>query len=181
MKTFFTQNRILIWLIMILLIINISAIITVIYSIKATNEFRNDKRMYHRKEYSRYHSGRSFKDDIELSEKQHQHFIATKHKFFKEAGRISEQMHKKRVEFINEITSDNPDTIKIREIANEIGSLHAKLKYQTYKHYIEMKSVCDKEQEEKLMLMFKSMLNEDPFHPGSGRHDKRDKSPRHRR
>lgn len=166
---------------MILLIINISAIITVIYSIKATNEFRNAKQMHYRKEYSRYNLGRSFKEDMELSEKQHQHFKATKHKFFMEAGKISEQMHEKRIEFINEITSDNPDTIKIREIANEIGSLHAKLKYQTYKHYINMKSVCDKKQEEKLMHMFKSMLNESPFHPGSEKHCKRNKKPRHHR
>lgn len=181
MKTYFTQSRILIWLIVILVIINISAIITVFYNIKSRNDFSERNKLPTGKEYSHQHRGRSFKSCMNLNEEQHRHFREAKQKFFMEATKISDQMHKKRIEFINEMASDSPDTIKIKEIAGEIGSLHAELKYQTYKHYIEMKSVCTIEQEEKLMYLFKSMLHEDSLPPMRGRYDKDHKRPRHHR
>ena len=181
MKTYFTQSRILIWLVMILLIINISAVITIFYSIKERNKLIINKRFLPDKAQIYHHKEKSFRNCMNLDEKQHEHFISAKDNFFLEAKKITGQMHDKRVEFINEMASENPDTIKIREIANEIGSLHAKLKYETFKHYINMKSVCNKDQEEKLMHLFRSMLNEDPFIPGPGRHDKENKRSHHKR
>ncbi len=182
MKTYFTRSRILIWLVIILLIINISAVITILYSIKARNELRfSAGKFSHDKEFIHHHPGKSFKNCMNLNELQHQQFRTAKHRFFLEAGKLSGQMHEKRIEFINELASDKPDTIKIQEIANEIGSLHAKLKYQTYKHYIEMKSVCTKEQEEKLINLFKSMLYEDPFLSEPARHSEEGQRRHHKR
>ena len=69
-----------------------------------------------------------------------------------------------------------------QEIANEIGMLHSKLKFQTYKHYLDMKSICTEEQEEKLIKIFKSMLyKEDSFMSPRHRNGRKGKRPhRHR-
>ena len=179
MKTYFTQSRILIWLVIILLIINISAVITIFYSIKERNEFLNNRRYLPDKAQMHHHKEKSFRSFMDLDEKQREHFSSAKHKFFLEAKKITGQMHEKRVEFMNEMASANPDTLKITEIANEIGSLHAKLKYQTFKHYIDMKSVCDKKQEERLMHLFRSMLHEDTLIPGPVKHEKENKRSHH--
>ena len=181
MKTYFTQHRILIWLIIILLIVNISAIITILYSINARNEYRDLKQFPSGKVYAGSRGVRLCIDSMKLDESQHQHFRTTKHKFYREAKKITGQMHDKRVAFINELASEKPDTLRIQEIAQEIGSLHAELKYQTYKHFIEMKSVCTKEQKKILMQHFKSMLFDDPFLPEKKRHGKVKKMPHHRR
>ena len=181
MKTYFSKYRILIWLIIILLIINISAITTIFLGISIRDK-KDVRPLPHKTEYHRHHKGRFFESSLNLSEEQHQQFKKAKHKFYSEAKKIAGQMHKKRVEFINELASDEPDTIKLQEIANEIGMLHSKLKFQTYKHYLDMKSVCTEEQEEKLIKIFKSMLyKEDSFMSPRNRHGRKDKRPhRHR-
>ncbi len=181
MKTYFSRYNILFWLIIILLIINISAITTIFFGISVRD--KKDFRSYPPKiEYRRHHEGRFFDRSLNLTEEQRQHFRKAKHKFYSEAKKIAVQMHKKRVEFINELASDEPDTLKLQEIAKEIGSLHIKLKYQTYKHYLDMKSICTKEQEEKLIKIFKSMLdNEDSFMSPQDRNGKRGKGPPHHR
>jgi len=179
MKTYFTKYRILIWLIIILLVVNISAITTIFLGPGLRD--KKDARLFHRRtEMRMHHDGRFFEKSLNLSEEQHLQFKASRHKFFTEAKKIADQMHNKRVEFIDELSSVKPDTIKLQELANEIGMLHSKLKYQTYKHYLEMKNICTKEQEEKLTRIFKSMLyDEDSFISPPGRHDKRDKGPGH--
>ena len=181
MKTYFNRYNILFWLIIILLIINISAIATIFFGISIRD--KKDVRSGHPKiEYHRHHEGRFFDRSLDLTEEQQQHFRKAKHKFYSEAKKIAGQMHKKRVEFINELASDEPDTLKLQEIAKEIGSLHIKLKFQTYKHYLDMKSICTREQEEKLIKIFKSMLyNEDSFMSPRDRHGKTVKRPHHHR
>ena len=181
MKTYFTRYRILFWLIIILLIVNISAITTIFLSIDIRNK-KDARPFYQRPELHRHRDGRFFEKSLGLSEEQHLQFKAAKHKFFSEAKKIAGQMHNKRVEFISELASDVPDTLKLQDIAEEIGMLHSKLKYQTYKHYLEMKNICTKEQQEELTRIFKSMLyNEDAFISPPGRHGKRDGKPVHHR
>lgn len=181
MKTYFSKYRILIWLIIILLIINISAITTIFLGISVRDK-KDVRPLPPKTEYNRHHDGRFFDRNLNLSEEQHQQFIKAKHKFYSEAKKIAGQMHKKRVEFIDELASDEPDTLKLQEIANEIGMLHSKLKFQTYKHYLNMKSICTEGQEEKLIKIFKSMLyKEDSFMSPRNRHGRKDKRPHHHR
>jgi protein CpxP len=181
MKTYFSRYNILIWLIIILLIINISAITTIFLGIRIRD--KKDIRQFPPKiEYHRHHEGKFFDRSLNLTEEQRQYFKKSKHKFYSEAKKIAGQMHKKRVEFINELASDKPDTLKLQAIAEEIGSLHIKLKYQTYKHYLDMKSICTKEQEEKLINIFKSMLyKEDSFMSPRDSNLRRGRRPLHHR
>jgi protein CpxP len=181
MKTYFSRYNLLFWLIIILLVINISAITTIFFGISIRD--KKDLKPGHPKiEYHRHHEGKFFDTSLNLTEEQQQHFRKAKHKFYSEAKRIAGQMHKKRVEFINELAADEPDTLKLQEIAKEIGSLHTELKYQTYKHYMDMKSICTKEQEEKLIKIFKSMLyNEDAIMSPRDRNARTGKRPPHHR
>jgi protein CpxP len=181
MKTYFTRYRILMWLVIILLVINISAITTILLGLNIRD--KKEPRPFHKRiEMHRPHDGRFFEESLNLSPEQHDRFKASRHKFFSEAKKLAGQMHDKRVEFVNEMAAAEPDTLKLQEIADEIGMLHSKLKYQTYKHYIEMKSICNKEQEEKLTRIFKSMLyKEDDFISPGGRHEKECKRPAHPR
>jgi Spy/CpxP family protein refolding chaperone len=181
MKTYFTRYRILIWLVIILLVINISAITTIFLGINIRDR-KEPGPFQKRIEMHRHHDGRFFEQSLNLSPDQHAQFKASRHRFFSEARKLAGQMHNKRVEFVNELASAEPDTLKLQEIADEIGSLHSKLKYQTYKHYIEMKNICNKEQEEELTRIFKSMLyKEDTFISPEGRHDKKCGRPAHPR
>ncbi|UCH14642.1 MAG: periplasmic heavy metal sensor [Bacteroidales bacterium] len=181
MKTYFNKYRILIWLIIILLVINISAITTIFLGVSLKDK-KDIRPLPPKTEHRRHHEGEFFYRSLNLSEEQHQQFKKAKHKFYSGAKNIAGQMHRKRIEFINELASEEPDTIKLQEIANEIGALHSKLKFQTYRHYLDMKRICTEEQEEELMKIFKSMLyKEDSFMSPRGRHGGKGKRPHHHR
>ena len=44
-------------------------------------------------------------------------------------------------------------------MSEDIGNFHKTLKYQTIKHYLNMKCVCNKPQQKKLLKIFKAMQN----------------------
>ncbi len=181
MKTYFSRYSVLFWLIIILLIINISAITTIFFGINIRDR-KDTKPFPPRTEYQRHHKGKLLDNSLNLTEEQQQLFKKARHKFFSEAKKTAGLMHKKRVEFINELASDEPDTVKLQEIAKDIGSLHSELKFQTYRHYLDMKNICNSEQEEKLIKLFKSMLyKEDSFMSPRERDGRRGRRPPHHR
>lgn len=49
------------------------------------------------------------------------------------------------------------DTTKLHSISSEIGAMHKTLKDVTADYYLDMKAVCDENQQEKLKEVFLSM------------------------
>jgi len=64
-----------------------------------------------------------------------------------------------REELINELGSQIPDSMKLDNLAEEIGKKHVELKRLTTTFYLSMKKICTQEQQAKLHLIFQSMLN----------------------
>ncbi|MBN1388606.1 MAG: hypothetical protein JW965_09185 [Bacteroidales bacterium] len=86
-----------------------------------------------------------------------------------EAGRLSEKMEELRRQMVEEMASENPDTILLNGIASEFGRLHKEMKKLTMDYYFNLKSVSDEEQRERLHIMFTDMLNPEGVIYGRGR------------
>lgn|GEM_PF-180383 len=170
MKTFFSQNRILIWLIIFLLLLNISVISSLIYhrvreskNISAIHQapFQRDSRM--RSE------GRFLRDFLELDPEQFEQFRMARQAFQMKAWGITEELREKKVEFLKVLNQKNPDTSKIQKISEDIGQLHKDLRLKTGKYYLELRTICDKEQQQKLYHFFMQTFERPEMEPGSGR------------
>ena len=59
---------------------------------------------------------------------------------------------------IDEIAKLNPNIENLDSIAKEIGNLHYELKLNTINHFIELKGICNDQQQEILQTMFKQMI-----------------------
>lgn len=148
------NNKILIWITAILVVTNISTIGTIIYQ----TYFKQNEQEQIKIPNNRF--GRFFRDELNLNYEQHQQFRNFRRKFHKNANILKNQMQTKRNEMIFQLGKEKSDTAYLHELAKEIGNLHEELKHLTFEYYLNMKSVCDKEQKEKLHRIFKVMINE---------------------
>ena len=86
-----------------------------------------------------------------------------------EAGALTAKMRELRHQMVDEMASEDPDTMKLNEIAAEFGSLHKEMKKLTMEYYFNLKSSSDEGQKERLHMMFRDMLDPDGTIYGRGR------------
>ena len=153
---YFKKNKILIWIIIILLATNIATITTIIY-----HSYTDDYNTY-KPEKIRipdYKLGRFIRDELDLTKEQHEQFRSFRKDFHVEASKIAKQLKTKRSEMLNDLSVENSDTIRLHEIADEIGLLHRELKHLTFEYYLNLKNICNEQQRADLYKVFKTMHN----------------------
>lgn len=87
------------------------------------------------------------------------------------AQQITRDLEALRINMVQELGKQNSNKAELETISKNIGELHAELKTVTIDYYLEMKAVCDKDQQKKLNEIFMSMLKskEDISLPQRGR------------
>ncbi len=164
------KYRILIWVVFILVATNLSMGISFLYhkeqesNQKAlTEEMNGDMPAQQRTRY--------FREQLDLNSQQVDVFRNLNRNYNRTAGQIQNQLSGLRMEMVNELGKEQPDTLKLDSIANRIGELHKELKKETSSFYLAMKEVSTEEQQKKLHVIFVSLLekNEDVSLPHGGR------------
>lgn len=155
---YFTNRNWIIGLLAGLLVLNLSVLFTVLYHIKSENTIQLPKQKNNEIEVPQNRYGRFFKDELNLTNSQHEHFRKFRQQYHNNADKIILQMQQNRVLMLNELAAENSDTLKLNQLADELGVLHTKLKRETFGFYMQMKNICDKEQCKKLNRVFRAML-----------------------
>ena len=148
----------LIWIIVILLVANLTTIGSIIYHAyfqQNISQITQEKQI----EIPNSHLGRFFRDELNLTKEQHQQFRKLRQKFHVEANVKTAKMQVKRNEIMLELGKEKSDTIYLNGLAKDIGDLHEELKHLTFDYYLDMKSICDEEQKGKLFQVFSAMTN----------------------
>ncbi|NLA49934.1 MAG: hypothetical protein GX876_10800 [Bacteroidales bacterium] len=107
------------------------------------------------------YSGRYFRDHLGLTRQQMSRFTEFNPEFRRNAREINISLANLRQKMMREMTAERSDTTKLNEISDSIGSLHARLKMISWKYYLDLKEICNKEQQAKLEEMFGSMFTVD--------------------
>ena len=187
-----TKKQLLVGGLILLFVINIAALGTIIYQNQQYNtrqdfreeperswrdsrrEKRYDKHMHKdRDDRSHQRRGNRFdhyiKDELNFSESQFDKFIELRVGNKDKQHAIVEKLAKKRKEMMKELSRSNPDTTKLKQIAEEIGSLHKELKNKTIEHFMEVKQICNPSQKEKFNDLIRRMEehHEPRYSPGS--------------
>ncbi|MFC2151914.1 Spy/CpxP family protein refolding chaperone [Bacteroidota bacterium] len=165
-----TKKTLLIGTIILLLVINISALSTIYYHKKIRSkksaEISNVQKDARVRGMRRY-----IQEELNFSEEQYKQFREIHTEYMTSSQEIASELNKKRSEMMNEVAKLNPSSKKLDQIAKDIGEMHYELKKLTIKHFIELKNICNDDQQEALQKMFMHMLN--------GRdHDRMDRQPR---
>lgn len=162
------RAKIYLWLIVILVVTNLVTIGSVLYHVYAEKSMpAKPSEEIPAEQRTRFFSGQLNLDTIQINS-----FRDLNRSFNRTANPITRQLEQLRLEMLNEMTSSDPDTVLLNDLAREIGNLHTELKKATIDFYLQMKTVCSEEQQIKLYQLFQSMLNpeNDVKLPRGGRH-----------
>jgi len=157
------KYKLMVWAVVVLAIMNIATIITVIYNRNKTGsekDFAGDN-LNQVETTTTIYSGRWFRDQLNFTSSQMSRFVEFNPLFRENVRNINNDLNLLRQKMLSEMAADNYDTKKLNALSDSIGSLHADLKKVTYKYYLEIKNLCDHQQQQKLEQVFGSMFASD--------------------
>lgn len=166
------KQKTFIWIIILLLIMNVSAIVTMLYHKKQENkaaEVSESTVAAMQQGPSMQYSGRWFRDELGLTGSQMREFSRFNPVFRQKVRNINIELLKEKQKMLDELAREKSDTTLLNELSDSVGALHSKLKRATYAYYLEFKKICTPEQQEKLNSIFNRMFEgETPAGPGRG-------------
>ncbi len=160
------------WAIVLLAVMNFSTLATIMYhkyqSDKAETSLAAGQKQLEAD--SQRFSGRYFRDQLNLSSDQMYKFKEINPVFRPKARSITIELAEKRKQMLIEMSVVKSDTVRLNALSDSIGHLHSNLKKITYRYYLDIKNICDPEQQRKLEQIFGEMFaNDAPMgFPGKG-------------
>lgn len=157
------KNRWMVWAIVILAVMNVSTLLTIIYQ---RNHVRKEEvvsvplQVQSESESMKF-SGRYFRDQLNLNREQMNRFVEFNPDFRQQVRNINIDLNRQRHQMLIDMAAKNCDTNKLNVLSDSIGSLHASLKKVTYKYYLDIKNICNQQQQEKLEQLFGEMFTTD--------------------
>jgi len=143
------KRKLLILGVIILVIANISALVTIFHNCRLRSPERP------------YGPPRSFdflRHELALSDSQIVKLRARRAAFEKQIGEFRLNLRKKREALVEELRSDEPDSGKIDQLVEEIGELQTELEKKAIRDILQGKTILTPEQREKLLRMFEHRL-----------------------
>lgn len=152
------KYRILIWIIVILVATNLSTIGSFYYHrISEAKELKTeDQKVIPGEQRTRF-----FRNQLNLNSEQLDQFRDINRTFNRTARGIEMNLAQLRLDMINELGTQNPDSTLLNQMAIDVGNNHRELKLVTTTFYLNMKKICSPEQQAKLHEIFQSMLNKE--------------------
>ncbi len=168
------KRETLIWIIIILAALNIATIATIVFHYYQSNVVSQSNGVY-TPQFSengvQQYNGRSFRDALDLDQEQMQQFRGINQRFRDEGRSISFKLNQLRQDMLASLEAPSPDTSKLNQLSDSVGILHAKLKRETYRYYLDIQGICRPEQHRKLKQLFESAFRSD--HPMGNPESKR--------
>lgn len=148
------KKKILILLVIILVVINVSAFVTLAY-----NRFSHKKcEMIADHTNSKIYLCR----ELDLNSEQIEQVKSIRSAFAQQVQHLTLPLQEKRSELVNLLASQRPDSSKIEAVADAIDSLQAELHREVIRHLLMEKEVLSQEQQKKFFALIGERLNYAP-------------------
>lgn len=146
------KTKLLIWAVVLLVVLNLTTIGTILYH--NYRESIDNKDIVLDVQGNNMLNGRFFRQTMGFNDTQMEVFRKTNREFRPKANEIILQIDSLKNEMFIELKKTKSDTIKLNVLSNETGVLHAKLKRETNRFYLKIKTVCTPQQLEQLQITF---------------------------
>jgi len=157
----FYKNRLVFWMLIVLVIINISALISFLLFPKeqapasccSTEEQQCNV----------------FRDELDLSAAQDLKVRAINQNYMASAGPVALSIKEARASILTELDRDQPDTVRLNELTSQLAGLQMKIQKENNKQYSELRRVCTPGQAQKLSALYRDLYG-CPMQGGQGKH-----------
>lgn len=153
----------MVWAIVFLAAMNVATIVTVLRNRNLTREenFVDDGSQSQQETGAIRYSGRWYRDQLNFNSEQMNRFAGFNAAFREDVQSININLNLLRQKMLDEMASEETDTLRLNQLSDSIGSLHSNLKKVTYKYYTDLKTICNEQQKEKLEYLFSGMFSID--------------------
>jgi len=142
-------NRAIRWFNYLLLIINLSALLTLVFFKSAGGTGESQQAVT---------SLEFLRDELGLTNEQYQVVIKIDEKTFRTYHLVVDLLCEANIELLEEMSKEMPDQGELDRLARRIGNLNTTLKKETIKHFEHIRSICDEEQKARLTALFKEIM-----------------------
>lgn len=174
-----TENRIglMVWTIVLLVVMNLSTLLTVVYQQRksARQDAATLSGPVKADSNADKFSGRYFRDHLNWDNEQMEKFRIINPRFRPKLRDITVELAQKREQMLIEMSEAKSDTVLLNNLSDSIGFLHSDFKKITYRYYLELKGICNPEQQKKLEQLFGEVFPSDGSAgtPGMGGQNRR--------
>ncbi|UCF78060.1 MAG: periplasmic heavy metal sensor [Candidatus Eiseniibacteriota bacterium] len=152
------KRKLLILALVVLTIINISALATILYN-RWSMPVRVPAERRHRDPLV------FFRERLELSESQINDLRARRDSFERETGESREMIREKRRRLMEALRSSQPDTLRIDQLVDEIIAVQAQLEKRVIRQMLQEQATLTPEQREKFLSLFDDHVRKRGFVP----------------
>lgn len=156
--------KVLTWSVVVLLILNITTIATVFFHMRNTSA--DEQVIVVDAENSNRLTGRFFRQELNFDNDQMQAFRDANHLFQFKVRNIVFKLDSLKTENFTELNQINSDSLRLEEIALEIGLQHKELKMITNEFYLELKKLTNNQQFVLMKNAFSPLFSTDTFNRG---------------
>lgn len=158
---FFTKNRLIFWLLIFLLVINISALVSFFLFTKPQAEpvccTPEEQQCV------------AFRDELDLTSEQSLQVSEINRKYMEFAGPLAADIKDARALLLTELEQDTPDTIQLNALTDQIVLLQHKIQMENIRQYQALKRVCNPEQAHRLSALYRDLYG-CPMQSSQGQH-----------
>lgn len=146
------KKRIVLGLIILLLLINLSAIITIGYNKYERNKYEGKEYITDSTENSSPHSRMKLyvKRELELSDNQFKEYCRMMDENFRKTEKNIEKIKVYKKEIISEINKEKPDSLVLMMLSDSIGEQHRQINMKMNRHFLSVKQMLEPDQQLKL-------------------------------
>lgn len=135
------KTKTIFWILFVLLIINLSALITIFFEVNKIKNFEENR------DYFRNNNRCNFKEQLNFTPAQREKHQALKTKHITAVKEYTEEMKAKKQAIVDEFRKKPTNDSLLMANAKEIGELYAQMQMLDITHMREVLQICDKEQE----------------------------------
>ncbi|MBK5195938.1 MAG: hypothetical protein JJE08_07930 [Proteiniphilum sp.] len=159
-------NKILWWVIALLVILNLTTIGTIL--IRNSEDSEENIAIVLDENRQNPLTGRFFRQTLGFSDAQMELFREANQTFQYAANDLIYEMDSLKNELFAELNSPAPDRTRLNELSDHVGSHHAELKKITNDFYLQLKAACDSSQCEQLQQAFAPLFRDGTINRGRG-------------
>ena len=151
---YFTNKKFVTWTIIILVLLNVFTLSTIWFAklvvpVPFPHTFHEERRLP---------LDNFIEKELGLSDEQNRKFGESRKMHVIRTQDIAREIHMRKKLLFDELFQSSPDTSKIKKLSEEIGMMQTGLEMVNNVHILELKSICNPEQQEKLKFLFNEML-----------------------
>jgi protein CpxP len=166
---YFSKNKISLWIIAILVLLNLFTLSTIWYG-----RFHIPDRFPRREGRPQRQEGlKVLEQKLNLTAEQIKIFEDLRQQHFEKMKPLHHEIFSIRQELMGEAAKTEPDTARIRELTSRIGEKETERERNIFEHFAAMRSVCTPAQREKFEILLRELMGPPPEMPGPrpGRHE----------